>query len=77
MYEATAAMAQGGGVSTDAVNSSSRSVTFTGTDEQRSVLPAGLGENTAIADSVWLPIRFDGERPVVAWHDEWRVEDFG
>ncbi len=39
-------------------------------------MAAGVGENTAIADYVWLPIRFDGDHPVIEWLDEWRVEDF-
>lgn len=30
----------------------------------------------SIADYVWLPIRFDGDRPIIDWHDEWRVEDY-
>ncbi len=33
-------------------------------------------ENTAEADYVWLPLRFDGERVVIDWKDEWRVEDY-
>jgi hypothetical protein len=28
-----------------------------------------------IAGYVCLPIRFDGEVPVIDWVDEWRVED--
>ncbi|WP_395396500.1 family 43 glycosylhydrolase [Novosphingobium sp. BL-8A] len=32
--------------------------------------------NTSIARYVWLPIRFDGERPVIEWHDEWSLDDF-
>jgi hypothetical protein len=32
--------------------------------------------NTAEADYVWLPIEFDGDRPIIRWRDEWRVEDF-
>lgn len=32
--------------------------------------------NTAIADYVWLPIQFEGEKPIIRWYDEWRVEDF-
>lgn len=32
--------------------------------------------NTAIADYVWLPLRFDGERPYIEWCDSWRIEDF-
>jgi hypothetical protein len=31
--------------------------------------------DTSIADYVWLPIRFDGDIPVIEWHDEWRIED--
>lgn len=33
-------------------------------------------ENTAIADYVWLPFRFDGEMGYLDWQDEWRIEDF-
>lgn len=32
--------------------------------------------DTSVADYVWLPVRFDGEQPVLDWHDEWRVEDY-
>ncbi len=43
-------------------------------------VPEGLSDlldpNTSIADYVWLPVRFDGDMPVLDWHDEWRVEDF-
>ncbi len=33
-------------------------------------------ENTAIADYVWLPFRFDGEMGRLDWLDEWRLEDY-
>jgi hypothetical protein len=33
-------------------------------------------QNTSLADYVWLPVRFKGDRPYIAWEDEWRVEDF-
>lgn len=33
-------------------------------------------ENTAVADYVWLPFRFDGEMAYLDWHDEWRIEDY-
>ncbi|MBO4870262.1 MAG: family 43 glycosylhydrolase [Clostridia bacterium] len=33
-------------------------------------------ERTALADYVWLPLRFEGERVVIDWRDEWRIEDF-
>ena len=32
--------------------------------------------NTKEADYVWLPIRFDGEKAYIDWHDEWRIEDY-
>lgn len=32
--------------------------------------------NTRIADYVWLPIRFQGEMPLLDWHDAWRIEDY-
>jgi len=40
------------------------------------VMAAGMGENTAISDYVWLPIRFDDDRPVIDWTDEWTTDDF-
>lgn len=33
-------------------------------------------KNTSIADYVWLPIEFDGDKPIIKWYDEWRWEDF-
>ena len=33
------------------------------------------GENTAISRYVWLPIEWEGDKPVIRWHDEWRWED--
>ncbi|MFJ3673482.1 family 43 glycosylhydrolase [Streptomyces sp. NPDC090106] len=35
-----------------------------------------IDPDTSIADYVWLPITFDGDRPLIHWHDEWRIEDF-
>lgn len=32
--------------------------------------------NTAIADYVWLPFRFDGEMAYLDWMDEWKWEDY-
>ena len=34
-------------------------------------------ENTSISRYVWLPIEWEGEKPVLRWRDEWRVEDLG
>jgi len=32
--------------------------------------------NTSRARYVWLPLRFDGDRVYIEWHDEWRWENF-
>ena len=32
-------------------------------------------ENTSIARYVWLPIQWEGDKPVIRWRDEWKVED--
>ena len=32
-------------------------------------------ENTSIARYVWLPVEWDGDKPVIRWHDEWKLED--
>lgn len=29
-----------------------------------------------MSDYVWLPIRFEGDKPVIDWQDEWRIEDY-
>lgn len=39
-------------------------------------LPMMDGVNTSIANYVWLPVRFEGDMPVIEWHDSWRVEDY-
>lgn len=36
----------------------------------------GLGVNTSQARYVWLPIRFDGERPTIEWRSEWSLSEF-
>ncbi len=33
-------------------------------------------DNTSIADYVWLPIRFEGEKPIIEWKDSWKLEDY-
>ncbi len=37
---------------------------------------ADTADNTSIADYVWLPLRFEGERCYIDWLDEWRIEDY-
>ncbi len=36
----------------------------------------GLNIDTSQSRYVWLPIRFDGDRPVIEWRSEWRIEDW-
>ena len=33
-------------------------------------------ENTSTSRYVFLPIGWEGERPVLRWKDEWKIEDF-
>lgn len=44
--------------------------------DMATIMAAGSGNNTSIADYVWLPILFDGDRPVIEWREEWRIEEF-
>lgn len=32
--------------------------------------------NSSVSDYVWLPIRFEEERPVIDWRDAWSPEEF-
>jgi hypothetical protein len=32
--------------------------------------------NTSKSRYVWLPIEWEGDKPIIRWHDEWRIEDF-
>lgn len=34
------------------------------------------GENTSISRYVWLPIEWEGDKPVIRWRKEWKIEDF-
>jgi hypothetical protein len=33
-------------------------------------------ENTKKSTYVWLPIEWEGDKPVIRWRDEWRIEDY-
>ena len=33
-------------------------------------------ENTSISRYVWLPIEWDGDKPMIRWADEWKTEDY-
>ncbi|MGW4113743.1 family 43 glycosylhydrolase [Actinosynnema sp. NPDC004786] len=49
---------------------------FAGEADEADEAFAGARFDTSVADYVWLPVRFDGDLPVLDWHDEWRVEDY-
>ncbi|WP_394525535.1 family 43 glycosylhydrolase [Paenarthrobacter nicotinovorans] len=75
VYDAVAAMAHGGRPDPNPGTSTSRNQTMQDSEATRAAMAAGRGENTAISDYVWLPIRFDGAYPIIEWLDEWRIED--
>lgn len=46
--------------------------------QEAAPLPGELqkhSENTSISRYVWLPSGWEGDKPVIRWHDEWKVED--
>jgi hypothetical protein len=48
---------------------------FAGEPVESDAAFGGTDFDTSVADYVWLPVRFDGDLPVLDWHDEWRIED--
>ena len=32
------------------------------------------GENTAASRYVWLPIEWEGDKPVIRWQKEWKIK---
>lgn len=48
------------------------------TPEDESVMRkyGGLDVNTSLAMHVWLPVRFDGDRPYLEWRSEWSLDEF-
>lgn len=32
--------------------------------------------NSSVSDYVWLPIRFDGDKVLIDWKDEWTIEEY-
>lgn len=48
------------------------------TPEEQHLMGAlgGLSVNTSQARYVWLPIRFEGDRPVIDWRSEWTLDDY-
>ncbi|MET0375352.1 MAG: family 43 glycosylhydrolase [Rhizorhabdus sp.] len=49
---------------------------MTAEEKQARNVEGGLAVNTSQARYVWLPIRFEGDRPRIDWMPEWRIEDF-
>jgi hypothetical protein len=47
-----------------------------GSGHDHADIPDLTETDTSIADYVWLPIRFDGDRALLDWHDQWRIDDF-
>lgn len=51
-----------------------------GRNENLAIEPKALAVvasgDTSIADYVWLPIRFDGDLPIIDWRDEWSPDEF-
>jgi hypothetical protein len=46
-------------------------------EEDKAMAIAGpLNVDTSKAGHVWLPIRFEGERPYIVWRDEWTLTEF-
>lgn len=33
-------------------------------------------ENTSKSTNVWLPIEWEGDKPIIKWKDEWKLEDY-
>lgn len=45
-------------------------------EEKVKALGYDTRRNTSIADYVWLPLRFEGEKVFIDWEEEWRIEDY-
>ena len=47
------------------------------TEEERRIVmeaPSLESADTSVADYVWLPVRFEGKKPVIEWTDRWVPE---
>ena len=50
---------------------------YQATDAERKEMYAGNVLETAetrIADYVWLPIEWEGDKPVIRWQKEWKIK---
>lgn len=50
----------------------------TSPEEQKELMNSPMLESadTSIADYVWLPLVFDGDRVCIKWEEEWKIEDY-
>jgi hypothetical protein len=46
------------------------------TESEQRLMDTDLNINTSQARYVWLPIGFDGDRPVIEWRDEWSASEY-
>ncbi len=44
--------------------------------EAEHLIHTASAENTSLADYVWLPVEWEDGKPVLRWHDEWKIEDY-
>lgn len=54
---------------------SDKSVKVTRGEKMQMIKRMMMQVDTSIADYVWLPIRFEGDRPRIEWRDHWNLED--
>lgn len=47
-------------------------------EEQKELMSSPMlgTANTSISDYVWLPLRFEGDKVLIDWLDEWKIEDY-
>ena len=46
------------------------------TEPEQRLMDTDLNIDTSQARYVWLPILFDGDRPVIEWRDEWSASEY-
>jgi hypothetical protein len=52
---------------------------YSATNEEKATLqdmPFLKTVNTSLSTYVWLPLRFEGEKLYIDWHNEWTIEDY-
>ena len=54
---------------------SDKSIRVTAREKLQMARRMTMQVDTSIADYVWLPIRFDGEMPVIEWRERWTPDE--